>query len=77
MINNLSTLLSFQISPIWGIKNEGLKVVKTPLNPSLSFLKKLPNKVIALLPSFFKHPNKVLVIKLFDYIFIIINNHFL
>ena len=46
LVNNLCTLLSLQISPIWGIKNEGLEVVKTPPNPSPSFLKKLPNKVI-------------------------------
>ena len=48
-----------------GIKNEGLEVVETPPNSSLSFLKKLPNKVIELLylpllyfPSFFKLPNR-------------------
>ena len=49
LVNNLSTLLSLQISPIWGIKNEKLEVVETPPNSSLSFLKKLPNKVIELL----------------------------
>ena len=31
------------------IKNEGLEVVQTPPNPSLSFLKKHPNKIIKLL----------------------------
>ena len=36
LINNLSTLLSLQISPIWGIKNEGLEVVRIPPNPSKS-----------------------------------------
>ena len=48
-----------------GIKNEGLEVVEIPPNSSLSFLKKLPNKVIELLylpllyfPSFFKLPNR-------------------
>jgi len=63
MVNNLYTLLSFQISPIWGIKNERLEVVETPPNFSPFFLKKLPNKIIELLsllllysPSFFKHP---------------------
>ena len=35
LINNLSTLLSLQISPIWGIKNEGLEIVETPPPPSL------------------------------------------
>ena len=67
LVNNLSTLLFLQISPIWGIKNEGLEVVKTPPNPSPSFLKKPPNKVIELLslpllysPSFFKLPNRPL-----------------
>ena len=39
-------LLSLQISPIWGIKNEGLEVFRIPPNPSLSSLKKHPNKVI-------------------------------
>ena len=60
LVNNLSTLLSLQISPIWGIKNEELEVVQTPPNSSHSFLNKLPNKVIELLslpllysPSFF------------------------
>ena len=64
LVNNLSTLLSLQISPIWGIKNEGLEVVETPPNSSPSFLKKLSNKVIELLslpllysPSFSKLPN--------------------
>ena len=33
LVNNLSTLLSLQISSIWGIKNEGLEVVETPPNP--------------------------------------------
>ena len=33
----------------WGIKNEGLEVVKTLPNSSLSFAKKLSNKVIELL----------------------------
>ena len=32
-----------------GIKNEGLEVVKTPQISSLSFVKKLSNKVIKLL----------------------------
>ena len=32
-----------------GIKNEELEVVKTPPNSSLSFVKKLSNKVIKLL----------------------------
>ena len=70
MINNLSTLLSLQISSIWGIKNEGLEVVETPPNPFPSFLKKLINKIIELLflpllysPSFFKHPNRPYVSK--------------
>ena len=65
LINNLSTLLSLQISPIWGIKNERLEIVETPPTPSSSFLKKLPNNVIELLslpllysPSFFKLPNR-------------------
>ena len=49
MVNNLSTVFSLQISPIWGIKNEELEVVETSPNPSPSFLKKLPNKVIKLL----------------------------
>ena len=35
LVNNLSTLLSLQISPIWEIKNEGLEVVETPPSPSL------------------------------------------
>ena len=35
LVNNLSTLLSLQISPIWEIKNEGLEIVETPPNPSL------------------------------------------
>ena len=68
LVNNLSTLLYFQISLIWGIKNEGLEVVETPPNSSPSFLKKLPNKVIELLslpllysPFFFKLPNKPLM----------------
>ena len=39
-------LLSLQISPIWGIKNEKLEIVRTPPNPSPSSLKKHPNKVI-------------------------------
>ena len=52
----------------WGIENEGLEVVEIPPNPSPSFVKNLPNKVIKLLslpllysPSFFKHPNKPLI----------------
>ena len=49
LVNNLSNLLSIQISPIWRIKNEELDVIKTPSNPSPSFLKKLPNGVIELL----------------------------
>ena len=40
--------LSLQISTIWGIKNEGLEEVQTPSNPSLSFFKKLSNKIIEL-----------------------------
>ena len=50
-----------------GIKNEELEVVETPPNPSPSFFKKLPNKVVELhslpllySPSFFKHPNRSL-----------------
>ena len=61
LVNNLCTLLSLQISPIWGNEKWGDK--GSP-NPSPSFLKKLPNKVIELLSlplvyslSFFKHLN--------------------
>ena len=64
MYSTLSKSLQFG-----GIKNERLEVVETPSNPSLSFLKKLPNKVIKLLslpllysPSFFKHPNRPLTL---------------
>ena len=69
MINNLSTLLSLQISSIWGIKNERFEVVKTPPNSFPSFFKKLQNKVIklpslfTLLPSFFKLPNNPLELR--------------
>ena len=35
LVNNLSTLLSLQISLIWRIKNEELEVVETSPNPSL------------------------------------------
>ena len=40
------------------IKNEGLEVFETPPNPSPSFLKKLPNKIIELLSFFFLRKNK-------------------
>ena len=33
LVNNLSTLLSSQIFPIWGIKNKELEVVETSPNP--------------------------------------------
>ena len=33
LVKYIYALFSFQISPIWGIKNEGLKVVRTPPNP--------------------------------------------
>ena len=51
-----------------GIKNEGLEMVETPPNSSLSFLKNLSNKVIKLLSLpllyslfFFKLPIRPLV----------------
>ena len=37
LVNNLSILLSFQISPILGIKNKRLEVIETSLNPSKLF----------------------------------------
>ena len=49
LVKYFYTLLSLQISPIQGIKNEGLEVVRIPPNPSkslLSSLKKHSNKVI-------------------------------
>ena len=59
LVNNLSTRIKKKknyvlYSPskslqFWGIKNEGLEVVETPPNPSLSFFKKLSNNVIELL----------------------------
>ena len=39
LVNNLSTLLSLQISPIWEIKNEGLEVIETPPPHSLKNFK--------------------------------------
>ena len=36
LVKYFYTLLSLQISPIWGIKNEGLEVVRIPPNPSKS-----------------------------------------
>ena len=37
LVNNLSILLSFQISPILGIKNKRLEVIETSPNPSKLF----------------------------------------
>ena len=91
LVNNLSTLLysPSKFLQFGGIKNEGWELVETPPNPSPSFFKKLPNKIIELLslpllysPSFFKHLNRpleniVLVSLYIIYIFFLLESTYI
>ena len=44
LVKHFYALLSFQISQIWGIKNEGLEIVITPPNPCPPSLKNIQTK---------------------------------